>query len=154
MREQVMKELCKLKPVKIPLRYFPLEMALQRMTKDQQKSVLSKEECFQEAAVYNFTQESFESALTYLHGLKLIFYYKDILPDVVFIDAQALLDKVTELVVHSLSLQAKSTKNVLTPGTLGRLEKFKKCGIVTLMRNGMECGMEHGMEYGMYLLHL
>ena len=85
LREQVMNELQKLKPVKIPLQYFPLEMAFQRMAKDQRKSVLSKEECFQEAAVYNFTQESFESALTYLHGLKLIFYYKDILPDVVFI---------------------------------------------------------------------
>ena len=132
LREQMMKELHKLKPVKIPLRYFPLEMAFQRMAKDQGKSVLSKEECFQEAAVYNFTQESFEAALIYLHGLKLIFYYKDILPDVVFIDAQALLDKVTELVVHSLSLQAKSTENIMTPRTLGSLEKFKKRGIVTL----------------------
>ena len=129
LREKAMKELRKLKPVKIPLRYIPLEMAFQRMAKEQRKSVLSKEECFEVAATYNFTRESFEAALKYLHGLKLIFYYEEVLPNVVFIDAQAILDKITELVVHSLSFQAKSTDPHLL---LGALEKFVKCGIVTM----------------------
>ena len=126
LRKKVMEELHKVKPVKIPLRYIPLEMAFQRMAKEQRKSVMSKEECFEVAATYNFTQESFEAALKYLHGLKLIFYYEEVLPNVVFIDAQAILDKITELVVHSLSFQAKSTS-----GLLGALKKFVKCGIVT-----------------------
>ena len=129
LREKAMKELRKLKPVKIPLRYIPLEMAFQRMAKEQRKSVLSKEECFEVAATYNFTRESFDAALKYLHGLKLIFYYEEVLPNVVFIDAQAILDKITELVVHSLSFQAKSTDPHLL---LGALEKFVKCGIVTM----------------------
>ena len=129
LREKAMKELRKLKPVKIPLRYIPLEMAFQRMAKEQRKSVLSKEECFEVATTYNFTRESFEAALKYLHGLKLIFYYEEVLPNVVFIDAQAILDKITELVVHSLSFQAKSTDPHLL---LGALEKFVKCGIVTM----------------------
>ena len=126
LRKKAMEELHKVKPVKIPLRYFPLEMAFQRMAKEQRKSVMSKEECFRVAATYNFTRESFEAALKYLHGLKLVFYYEEVLPNVVFIDSQAILDKITELVVHSLSLQAKSTS-----GLLGALEKFVKCGIVT-----------------------
>ena len=126
LRGKVLSELQKVKPVRIPLRYIPLEMCFQRMAKEQGKSVLSKEECFKVASTYKFTQESFEAALKYLHGLKLIFYYEDVLPKVVFIDAQALLDKITELVVHNLSLQAKS-KNQL----LGALKKFVKCGIVT-----------------------
>ena len=113
LRENAMAELHKVKPKKIPLRYVPLEMAFQRMAKEQRKSVLSKEECFEVAATYNFTQESFEAALKYLHGLKLIFYYEEILPNVVFIDAQAILDKITELIVHSLSLQAKSSGKLL-----------------------------------------
>ena len=129
LREKAMEKLRKLKPVKIPLRYIPLEMAFQRMAKEQRKSVLSKEECFEVAATYNFTRESFEAALKYLHGLKLIFYYEEILPNVVFIDAQAILDKITELVVHSLSFQAKSTEPHLL---LGALKKFVKCGIVTM----------------------
>ena len=123
----MLKELRKLKPVKIPLRYSALEMAFRRLAKYQRKSILSKEECFQEAIAYNFTQESFEAALKYLHGLKLIFYYEDVLPNVVFIDAQALLDKITELVVCSLS--KSPMHNILS---LGVLENFRKCGIVTL----------------------
>ena len=129
LREKAMEELHKLKPVRIPLRYIPLEMAFQRMAKEQRKSVLSKEECFEVATTYIFTRESFEAALKYLHGLKLIFYYEEVLPNVVFIDAQAILDKITELVVHSLSFQAKSTEPHLL---LGALEKFVKCGIVTM----------------------
>ena len=126
LREKAIIELRKIKPKKMPLRYIPLEMAFQRMAKEQRKSVMSKEECFEVAATYNFTRESFEAALKYLHGLKLIFYYEEILPNVVFIDAQAILDKITELVVHSLSLQAKSRGKLL-----GALKKFVKRGIVT-----------------------
>ena len=126
LREKVLKELRKVKPVRIPLRYIPLEMAFQRMAKEQRKSVLSKEECFEVAATYNFTQESFEAALKYLHGLKLIFYYEEILPNVVFIDAQALLDKITELVIHSLSLHGKPDSMLF-----GAFKKFVKCGIIT-----------------------
>ena len=126
LRKKVMEELHKIKPVKIPLRYIPLEMAFQRMAKEQRKSVMSKEECFEVAATYNFTRESFEAALKYLHGLKLVFYYEEVLPNIVFIDVQAILDKITELVVHSLSFQAKSSS-----GLLGPLKKFVKCGIVT-----------------------
>ena len=126
LREKAIAELRKLKPKKIPLRYIPLEMAFQRMANEQRKSVMSKKECFEVAATYNFTQESFEAALKYLHGLKLVFYYEEVLPNVVFIDAQAILDKITELVVHSLSLQAKSTSKLL-----GALKKFVKHGIVT-----------------------
>lgn len=127
LREWMLKELRKLKPIKVPLRYSALEMAFRRLAKYQRKSILSKEECFQEASIYNFTQESFEAALKYLHSLKLIFYYEDILPNVVFIDAQALLDKITELVVCSLS--KSSMHDILS---FGVLERFRRCGVVTL----------------------
>ena len=127
LREWILKELREIKPIKIPLRYSALEMAFRRLAKYQRKSILSKEECFQEAFVYNFTRESFEAALKYLHSLKLIFYYEDVLPNVVFIDAQALLDKITELVVCSLS--KSPMHNILSYGVL---ENFRKCGIITL----------------------
>ena len=58
--------------------------------------------------------------------MKKVFYYEEVLPNVVFIDAQAILNKITELVVHSLSYQAKSTS-----GLLGARKKLVKCGIVT-----------------------
>ena len=127
LRRKMIEELRKRKPSRIPLRYVPLELAFRRLAKEQSKAVLSKEECFQIAGTYNFDRESFEAALKYLHGLNLIFYYEDVLPNVVFIDAQALLDKITELIIHSLAQHAKSTSDLF-----GALKKFVKCGIVTM----------------------
>ena len=127
-REMMIKELQRLPKRRIPLRYFALEMAFLRLGKYQHKAVLSKEECFKEAIAYHFTKESFDAALKYLHSLKLIFYYEEVLPDVVFINAQALLDKITELVEYSLSLQSSHIQKI--PVT-GNLEEFKAYGIIS-----------------------
>ena len=127
LRKKILTELRKIKPERFPLRYIPLELAFHRLAKEQQKSIMSKDDCYQVAVDYNFTRESFEAALKHLHRLKLIFYYDDILPEVVIIDAQALLDKITELVVYSFELHAKTaTKH------LGAVKKFAMHGIVTM----------------------
>ena len=127
LRHLMIKELQKLPRVKIPLRYFSLENAFQRLAKYQRRAILSVDECLKEATAYHFTRESLDDVLQYLHSLKLIMYYKDILPNVVFIDSQVLLDKITELVEYSIELRAKSSSRVVTAGSL---EKFKTCGIV------------------------
>ena len=131
-RERMIKELRKLPQQKIPLQYFALENAFLRLAKYQRKGVLSKEDCFQEAAAYHFTKESFEAALQYLHGLKLIFYYKEVLPEVVFIDAQTILDKITELVEFSLSSQSKPVYELTISMDIKEFQHFKAYGIVTL----------------------
>ena len=104
LRQVMIKELLKLPKKKIPLRYFSLENAFQRLAKYQRRTILSIDECLKEATAYHFVKESLDDAIQYLHSLKLIMYYKDILPDVVFIDAQVLLDKITELVEYSIEL--------------------------------------------------
>ena len=102
-------ELQKLPRVRIPHRYFALEMAFQRLAKYQKKAILSKEECFKEATKFHFTSESFEDALQYLRAHKLIMYYSELLPEVVFINSQVILDKITELVEHSLTLRVETS---------------------------------------------
>jgi hypothetical protein len=109
-----------------------LENAFLRLAKYQRKGVLSKEDCFQEAAAYHFTKESFEAALQYLHGLKLIFYYEEVLPEVVFIDAQTILDKITELVEFSLSSRSKPVYELTITMNIKEFEEFTAYGIVTL----------------------
>ena len=131
-RERMIKELRKLPQQKIPLKYFALENAFLRLAKYQRKGVLSKEDCFREAESYHFTMESFETALQYLHGLKLIFYYKEVLPEVVFIDAQIILDKITELVEFSLSSQSKPVYELSISMDIKEFQEFKAYGIVTL----------------------
>ena len=128
LRLLMIKELQKLPKVRIPLRYFSLENTFQRLAKYQRKAILSIDECLNEATAYHFTRESLDDVLQYLHNLKLIMYYKDILPDVVFIDAQVLLDKITELVEYSIKLRAEPSSQAIA---IGGVEKFKTCGIVT-----------------------
>ena len=129
LRSVLLKELQKIPPVRIPHRYFALEIALQRLAK--KKPILSREECFQEARNFHFTRESFSAALTYLKGIKLIMHFEEVLPEVVFIDAQVLLDKITELVEHSLLIQSGSCPPDSTPLSQGEYEKLKCCGIIT-----------------------
>ena len=128
LRQLMIWKLQRLPRKRIPLRYFSLENAFQRLAKYQRKAILSIDECLKEATAYHFTRESLDDVLQYLHSLKLIMYYKDILPDVVFIDAQVLLDKITELVEYSIELRTKPSSQGVAAGSL---EKFKTCGIVT-----------------------
>ena len=128
LRQLMIKKLQQLPRKRIPLRYFSLENAFQRLAKYQRKAILSIDECLKEATAYHFTRESLDDVLQYLHNLKLIMYYKDILPGVVFIDAQVLLDKITELVEYSIELRTKPSSQAVAAGSL---EKFKTCGIVT-----------------------
>ena len=119
----------RVKPKRIPLRWHALELALQQLMLELGRGVLSKTECLAVARRFHFTDESFEEALKYLHNLNILFYYKDVLPDVIFCDPQVLLDKVTELVEHSYRLQTAACRQIATEG---KLRKFRDQGIVTL----------------------
>ena len=131
LRYLLLSELQKLPRVNIPHRYFALEMAFQRLAKYQNKAILSMEECFKEATKFHFTRESFEDALHYLRGHKLIMHYSEVLPEVVFIDAQVILDKITELVEHSSVLCAKQPTQIQVARSVRGYQEFKLCGIIT-----------------------
>ena len=103
-------------------------MAFQRLAKYKNKGILSIEECFVEAAALHFTREGFMDALKYLKANKLILYYEDILPGVVFIDAQVLLDKITEIVEYRLLVGAGSRPKGMS---LEAFELLKAGGIIT-----------------------
>ena len=131
LRYLMLRELQKLPRVKIPHRYFALEMAFQRLAKYKNKAILSREECFKEATKFHFTRESFEDTLLYLQGHKLIMHYSKVLPEVVFIDAQVILDKITELVEHSLVLRAEQPTQIRIARSVRGYQEFKSCGIIT-----------------------
>ena len=117
------------KPKQIPLRWHALELALQKLMLELGRGVLSKAEGLAVAQRFHFTDESFEEALKYLDNLNILFYYKDVLPNVIFCDPQVLLDKVTELVEHSYRLQTDACRHIPTEG---KLRKFRDQGIITL----------------------
>ena len=126
---RVIVERSHVKPKQIPLRWHALELALQKVMLELGRGVLSIAECSEVARRFHFTNDSFEEALRYLDNLNILFYYKDVVPDVVFCDPQVLLDKVTELVEYSYRLQTAASQHIAAEG---KLKKFRDQGIVTL----------------------
>ena len=83
----------------IPQRWYALEIMLEELACTLNRGVLSWNECFKVASSkFHFTERSLTAALKHLNGLSMVFYLKDVLPNVVFINPQIPLDKVTELV--------------------------------------------------------
>ena len=91
--------------VKIPVWWYVLELLLQELAKELGRGVLSRAECLQMARLLNIREESFDAALVYFDELNVIKYSPKVLPNVVFVDSQIPLDKVSELVYHSYLLR-------------------------------------------------
>ena len=106
---------CTADPVKVPLQWHALESLLEEMAEILKRDVLTKEECFQVAKQkLHFDEDSFDAALEYLDQLNMIFYFPEILPNVIFANTQVLLDKVTELVLAIHQLRHGLIKMVFT----------------------------------------
>ena len=117
-------------PIDIPLRWFAFEILLKQMTSALQRGVLSKEECFTTAMdKLHFEDDAaeFDAAIQYLHNLSVLFYYNDILPDVVFADPQVIYDKVSELVLAHYRLTTNPQANTSTDDW----RKFYEFALVT-----------------------
>ena len=129
-----------IQPADIPLKWFALEILLEQMVHSLQRGVLSKEECLTAAVEkLHFEEDSLDAAIQYLDELSVIFYYCDILPDVVFADPQVLLDKVTELVIKSFEIDKLSKEHALS----GEWKKFHKFAVVTIEFLSQETFSKH-----------
>ena len=91
-------EQCPVKEVELPMRWHALEEKLRALTEGLGRLVMSRGECWQVAESLGLKEDSFDTALDFFHGVSLMFYFRDVLPGVVFIDPQVLLDKVSELI--------------------------------------------------------
>ena len=113
--------------VKVPLRWHALYQKLVEVMEGLGKKVLSREQCRQVAESIEIEEESCEEALAFFNRLNMLFYFSEHLPELVFVDPQIVLDKVTELVEESFRMIQGTTLKA-TPGE--RL-KFREYGQVT-----------------------
>ena len=112
-------------PYKIPIGWFLLEQDIIKASKG---GVISKRECLGLAVLLNINAEALKAALEYFDDLNIFLYYPTVLPHLVFSDSQVPLNKVTELVHFSYSLQGDSPPVALE----GKWQRFQDRGIVTL----------------------
>ena len=89
--------------VKIPICWYILEIVLQDLASKLGTRMLQKSVCLEIAYRLNFTEKAFNAALKFFHDLNIL-KYSDALPEIVFVDSQVPLDKLSELVQHSYFL--------------------------------------------------
>ena len=122
---------CSPVPIDVPLRYFSLEILLEEVSISLGRGILSKKECLDAADKLNFNDHTLVAALQFLDEISVVFYFPEILGNVVFTNPQILLDKVTELVQKIYHLRSSDGKDsVLTVS--GRWQKFRDHGILSL----------------------
>ena len=120
--------------VKVPLRWHALYYKLVEVSEGLVKKVLSREQCGRVAESMKIDEGSCEEALQFFNRLNMLFYFPDILADLVFIDPQIVLDKVTELVEESYRMSQEKKNQPLCPISGDKLEdrlKFRDYGQVT-----------------------
>ena len=91
------------KKVRIPVWWYILEVLLRDLSDTLGRRVLSKSVCLEISRRLNFSEKAFNAALKFFDELNVI-KHSDAIPEVVFVDSQVPLDKVSELVQHSYFL--------------------------------------------------
>ena len=118
------------KVVQVPLRWYALYQKLVEVSKGLGKKVLSREQCGKVAESMKIDDDSCEEALNFFNGLNMLFYFPDILAELVFVEPQIVLDKVTELVEESYRMSQGKKEGKLDPKS-GEWVRFREYGEVT-----------------------
>ena len=105
-------KLCLGASVKIPLPWFMLEQLLRQLVEKMKEKVLSIEECFEVAQILFMSRDACKAAIEFLGKLNILFYRPSVLPQVVFCNAQVILNKITELVRCSHELKSNTTHSL------------------------------------------
>ena len=116
--------------VQVPLRWYALYQKLVEVSEGLGKKVLSRVQCGKVAESMKIDERSCEEALNFFNRLNMLFYFPDILADLVFVEPQILLDKVTELVEESYRVSQGKKDGKLNPKS-GEWVRFREYGEVT-----------------------
>ena len=123
--------------IKVPIVWYVLEIAIDKITHHLGRNVLSKKECLEVAQQLNCHEKALTAALKFFHEQHLFHYFPEVLPEVVFCSPQVLLDKLTELVKDAyLMRESISTPTIPSSHspttTVGKRRLVRDKGVVTL----------------------
>ena len=119
---------------KIPIWWHVMERLLHQLAKELGRGVLSRAECLEMARLLNIREESFEVALVYFDELNIIKYNPKVLPEVIFVNSQIPLDKVSEYVYHNyrMRLPGEAAAELMTSPAKRRVwNLFRDHGVVS-----------------------
>ena len=118
--------------VKIPIWWFILQQILEALAHRLRRDVLKKEECVHISETLGFSDGELDAALDFFDKLNIFIYRKNILPNVVFTNAQVPLDKLSELVEKQYELKAAAAdpSKVESKAISGEWKLFRDNGIL------------------------
>ena len=96
------------------------------------RGVLTKNECLELIVLLGFDPETLDTVLYYFDSVCIAHYYPKFLPDIVFVDPQVPLDKISELTKHAISLRDPTSFQSIPQATAGSWRRFRDEGIYTL----------------------
>ena len=94
-----------MEPRKTPISWFKFEQLIQKIARDDGKRILHWKECLKVARLLHLSKINLKAALDHLASFGVIHYYRHLLPNIVFVDPQILLNKISELVKHHYMLR-------------------------------------------------
>ena len=118
-----------LEPRKTPISWFKFEQLMQKMAGEDGKRILHWKECLKVAKLLHLSVKDLNAALDHLASFGVIHYYRHLLPNIVFVDPQILLNKISELVKHHYKLRHDPEPQTAIGGDW---RKFINEGCITL----------------------
>ena len=109
----------------IPIRWFLLQLELDKVHKSSKSSIVTKSKCFEIGQSLQINVKEIEAALMYYHDLTIFLYFPQILPNIVFLHPQPLLDKLSDLIsisFHDAVNHLDDEGISLPPGTYDELK--------------------------------
>uniref|UniRef100_A0A1X7VLD9 Death domain-containing protein n=1 Tax=Amphimedon queenslandica TaxID=400682 RepID=A0A1X7VLD9_AMPQE len=81
----------------MPIRWFAFELWLQKVAERESRNVLIIDEVIAAGKKFKMSENDTKDALQYLHNVTIVLYFRDILPELVFVDPQPLVEILSRL---------------------------------------------------------
>ena len=118
-----------LEPRKTPISWFKFEQIIQKLARDHGKRILHWRECLSVARLLHLSKKDLDAALDHLASFGVIHYYPHLLPNIVFVNPQFILEKISEVVKFHYKLRHDSQHHT---AIRGERRKFINEGCITL----------------------
>ena len=104
MADIIRREVCKFYiEADIPIRWFLFQLDIEKFQRTNQAHVISKSVCYTIGEALKMNHEEINAALMYYHDLTMYLYFPEVLPSIVFVEPQSLLDKLSQLISISFA---------------------------------------------------
>ena len=118
-----------LEPRKTPISWFKFEQLIQKIARDDGQTILHWKECSRVATLLHLSKKNLDAALDHLASFGVIHYYRHLLPNIVFVDPQIILNKISEVVKFHYKLRHDPNSHTTRHG---EWRKFANEGCITL----------------------